>query len=128
MVYLGVDYGLKKIGLSISEGKIATPLSVLRVNGLEDAISKVRKVIKDEGVDELIIGLPEGEMSKIVRGFINIICRYIQVTEADETLTSKDALKLMIAEGKSRKDRKLEDAYSATLILQDFLDNLDETN
>ncbi len=45
MKYLGVDYGLKKIGLAVSEGTLASPLQILHVSGKEDALAKLQQVI-----------------------------------------------------------------------------------
>jgi putative transcription antitermination factor YqgF len=122
MKYLGVDYGKRKIGLSISEGLTATPLKVIKVKGLEDAISKISSVIRSEKADEMIIGVPEsGEARSVVKKFIERICKIIRVVEADETLTTIDAISLI---KELKKNKKMEDAYAATLILQNYLDIL----
>ncbi len=127
MVYLGVDYGKRKIGLAISEGLVATPLKVLEVSSLDDAINKIKSVVKAEHAQELIVGVPEsGEALKITKSFVSRICKVVKVVEFEETLSSRDALEKMIKLGKGKKARSLEDAYSATLILQNYLDSLDE--
>ena len=123
MVYLGIDYGLTKVGLSISEGLTASPLKVLDVGSLKDAVEKVKKVIKEEKVEVLVIGVPEsGTSQNTVKKFIGEICKYATVIEFEETLTSVEAKKTMINLGKGKKERKKEDAYSATIILQNYLD------
>lgn len=127
MKYLGVDYGKRKIGLSISEGLVATPLKVLEVASLKDALDKVMAVVKKEEIDELVIGVPEGgESQKLTRDFISKICKYVKVVESEETLSSKKALELMIQSGVKKIDREREDAYSAAIILQNFLDSQKE--
>ena len=127
MKYLGVDYGLKKIGLAVSQGMMAHPLKVLHVGGLSDAVARVSQVINSEKLDVVVVGMPEGDNSaKITKKFIVELRKFIQVFAVDETLTSQKAKSLMIDLGIGQKSRQKEDAYSAALILQDFLDNLNE--
>lgn len=130
MRYLGVDYGLRKVGLAISEGQIASPLKVLEINSLNDAVSKITHVIKQDNIDRVVIGVPEsGEARSAVKKFIlklkeNLKRRIVSLIEADETLSSYSAKNLMLDSGSSQKQRRKEDAYSATIILQDFLDSV----
>ena len=130
MRYLGLDYGLRKIGLAISEGQIATPLKVVEVSGLKDAVNKITSVIEKEGIDRVVIGVPEsGQVKNAVKKFITELKatlknELVSVIEADETLSSQNAKDLMIDLDLSQEARKKEDAYSAALILQNFLDSI----
>lgn len=130
MRYLGVDYGLKKVGLSISEGQIASPLKVLEINSLADAVNKILQVIKQEEINRVVVGVPEsGEARSAVKKFISKLKadlkeKHVSVIEADETLSSSAAKDLMIDLDLSKQSRKKEDAYSAALILQNFLDSI----
>lgn len=130
MRYLGLDYGLKKVGLAMSEGQIATPLKVLEISSLADAVSKILHVIKQEQIDRVVIGVPEsGQAKSIVKKFIAKIKtdlkeNPVSIIEADETLSSSSAKELMIDLGIGEKARQKEDAYSAVIILQNFLDSI----
>ena len=130
MRYLGVDYGLRKVGLALSEGQIASPLKVLEINGLKDAVNKISHVIKQEEVERVVIGVPEsGEAKNAVKKFIaglksELNESQVSVIEADETLSSASAKDLMIDLNLSQEARKKEDAYSASIILQNFLDSI----
>ncbi len=125
MRYLGIDYGKSKIGLALSEGLVASPLKVLEASSLKDALNKVSSVIKSEEVDIVVVGIPEsGESLKITKNFLNELKKEVEVVEAEETLSSRLALKEMIDLGVSKKSRSQEDAYSATIILQNYLDTL----
>lgn len=127
MVYLGIDYGLKKMGVAISEGLTASPLTIIETSGLADAVTKIKRIISREKADSLVIGLPEsGKARDIVKKFITQICKYTTVIEFEETLTSIEARKTMITLGKGKKQRGKEDAYAATLILQNYLDEKNE--
>ena len=130
MRYLGVDYGLKKVGLALSEGQIASPLKVLDINGLSDAVNKITHIIKSEEAERVVIGVPDsGEAKSAVKKFIAKLKEelketQVSVIEADETLSSASAKDLMIDLGISQKSRQKEDAYSAVIILQNFLDSI----
>jgi putative Holliday junction resolvase len=129
MRYLGIDYGLKKVGLAVSEGQVASPLKVVAISSLKDGLEKVAHEIKKEEIQRVVIGVSDGKMGKITKNFVRELKnRYqdqpVEIIEADETLSSKDAQRLMITLGVSQKERKEEDAYSAMLILQQFLDTL----
>lgn len=130
MRYLGIDYGLKKMGLATSEGQIAAPFKVLEISGLNDAVSKTTHVIKKENIDRVVIGVPEsGEAKTAVRKFISKLKeslknKTVSVIEAPETLSSISAKNLMIDLGLGEKARQKEDAYAAAIILQDFLDSV----
>lgn len=122
MKYLGIDYGLKKVGLAISEGFIASPLKVIEVNSLQDAINKVKAVCLKEQIDLVIVGMAEsGESRKIARNFVNELRKDYEVFEMEESLTSKEAIKMMVELGLPKNQREKEDAYSAVLILENFL-------
>lgn len=129
MKYLGIDYGLKKVGLAVSEGQVASPLKVIAISSLKDGLEKVGHEVKKEEINRVVIGVPEGKMGKIAKGFANELRNkykdeQVQIIETDETLSTKDAQNLMITLGVGQKDRQQEDAYSAMLILQQFLDSL----
>lgn len=124
MKYLGIDFGLRKIGLAVSEGELVTPWEVLAVTGFPDAVDKILFIIKEGQFNKVVVGLPEGKMGKNVTGFVNaLVSSGIDVETADETLSSKTAKKLMIEQGISKKNRRFEDAYSACEILQNYLDS-----
>lgn len=125
MKYLGVDFGRRKIGLAISEGDLASPWQILEVENFSDAVEKISQVKKDGGFQKIVVGLPEGKMGKNVIGFINALKKIgFDVVTADETLSSKKALQVMIEQGRGRKKRRHEDDFSAAEILQNYLDNI----
>ena len=130
MRYLGIDYGLKKVGLAMSEGQIASPLKVLDTSSLKDALNKISHIIEKEEIDRVVIGVPDsGQAKNIVKKFISELKTSLKndavsVIEVDETLSSSNAKDLMIDLNMSQESRKKEDAYSASLILQNFLDSI----
>jgi putative holliday junction resolvase len=124
MKYLGIDYGKTKMGLAFSEGLTASPFKVVEINGLEDALKKTQKIVEQEKIDQVVVGLPEsGEARMIAEKFIKGLKPFIEVVTADETLSSHNARENMIKLGKGKKARSQEDAHSAAIILQEYLDS-----
>ncbi len=123
MRYLGVDWGLKRIGLAISEGELASPLKTLQVSSLDDALNQIQKVIKSDNIDEVVVGQPEGESGKLVKKAVKaMLVRGLLVEVVDETLSTQNAKHLMIEQNIGQKERRDDNSYSAALILQNYLD------
>lgn len=124
MRYLGIDFGLRRIGLAISEGSIASPYETLEVKGLRDAVNRVVEFAQKEDFPKIIVGLPEGKIGNTVLGFINGLKKMgLNVESTDETLSTDQAQKKMIDLGIHKKKRQMNDAYSAAIILQNWLDS-----
>ncbi len=131
MKYIGIDYGLKKIGIALSEGQTASAFKILDTSSLKDSVEKITHLIKEQNPVEVIIGVPDRDGAKVINAFIVALKKRIaeeklgvEVVSVDETLSSVNARTLMIEIGKKKKNRKKEDAYAATLILQNYLDTL----
>jgi putative Holliday junction resolvase len=125
---LGLDYGRRKIGLALAdiESKLAEPLRILRVDSMEDALKKVSRVSGVSRVSKVVMGVSEGKMAEETKEFGRKLEKKLRIPVVfqDETLTTHEAQKLSQKAGIKRAKRKeMEDAYSATLILQSYLDN-----
>lgn len=128
MKYLGIDYGKSKFGTAFSEGELASPGEVIKISGLTDGIQKIEKIISDNNVEIVVIGIPEsGEARNVTEKFIHELkhdmLENIQVIEVEETLSTQIAKGSMLVLGISKKNRQKEDAYAAAEILQEYLDN-----
>jgi putative holliday junction resolvase len=126
MKYLGVDLGLKRTGLAISEGQLARPLTVISGNSLDEVVSQVIKIIGKEGIEVVIIGQPEsGPVVSAVDKFSKKLASIagIEIKIVDETLSTQQAQNLMLEMGVSKKSRGQNDAQAAALILQNYLDD-----
>lgn len=127
--YLGIDYGVKRIGLSIgdSETKLARPLGTLT------GVDKLAETIKREGPFEaVVVGLPrsldgsETPQTLAVRHFCDdILWRKLKIDAVfqDEAGTSGVAEERLKEAGKPY-DKAAIDAEAAVIILQDYLDEL----
>ena len=127
MTILGIDYGESKLGIAISSGKLAAPLKVIKYQTQLQALLQIQEIIKKNMVVRAVFGLSSGKIAEDTKEFADIFNKtfHIPVEFEDETLTTKDAQRLAIEAGINRTKRKdMEDAFSATLILQSYLDKL----
>lgn len=119
MKFLGIDYGRKKIGLSLSEGKLAEPYKVIKFETLDEAKQKINKEKEMLGETQLVVGVTEGVMGREQERF----AKELGALTFDETLSTQDAQNFSIKAGiKRSKRKKMEDAYAATIMLQNYLD------
>lgn len=125
MKYLGIDYGLKKIGLALSEGTLASPFAILTTTSLANAFSKVESVITKEGIEVVVIGVSESGLSRqITQAFIAKLksSSPVQIIEVAETLSTQNAKKRLRELGVSKEKRKQDDSMAAAVLLQEYLD------
>ncbi len=125
MRILGIDYGRKKIGLAFADSKLADPLAVVHGETTEELIQELKKIILENQVEKIVVGISENEMGEESKRFSLSLKEKLKipVETFDETLTTQEAQKLAIEAGIKRQKRKeLEDAYAAALMLQSYLD------
>lgn len=130
---LAFDYGRKRIGLAVTDPMqiIASPLTTIGTSEIE---SFLQDYLKKEFVDEFVIGYPvqlnnkPSDSVKYIDPFLKRLGKLFPekpVHLVDERFTSKIALRAIIDGGvkkKDRRDKKLADKISASLILQAFLE------
>ena len=131
--YIGIDYGQKKIGLSVTDDNkvFAFPLETVKNIDFFDFIFDFTK---ENNVDKFIVGKPirmSGENSEIESEIIKFIKKLekkfpnIPIVRFDERFTSKIATKSILSSGAKKKLRlkkEIVDKISATIILRDFLE------
>ena len=130
MKYLGLDLGTKTLGLAISNGMIATSLKTIHYDNLSQLVKELEKVIAEEKIDLLVLGLPKnmnntiGPRAEATIEFKEILEKLnYQVVLQDERLSTVSAHNYMIEADLSRKKRKEKvDSLAATIILQAYLD------
>lgn len=125
MRILGIDFGLKKIGLAISTGLLTEPYRVIGFKKKQQVYRQIKKVIENEKITKIVVGESEGKSGQRAKEFGDNLSKLlnVEVHYQDETLTTKEAQQLAIDAGIKRKKRKgMEDAYSAALILQAYLE------
>ena len=133
MRILGVDFGEKRIGLALSDpmGMTAQGLPTLENKSKKQVLAELEKLCKERGVEELVIGLPRnmdgsfGPKANQIQRVVPELEKALQIPVLawDERLTSREAGRLMIQQGLSRKKQKEgSDRLAATLILQNYLE------
>ena len=136
MRVLGIDYGLRRIGLALSDptGTIASPLeTVMRRAGKRPPITKLETIARERDADHLVVGLPlsldgsESEWCAEVRSVGERLAERLslEVSFVDERMTSVRAERAVRASGlpkRKREDKRRIDAAAAQLILQAWLD------
>ena len=130
--YLGIDFGNKKSGVSISDSNklISFPLETIETKNLLDYI---KQISIDENIEIVVIGKPlrlnneihdlEEEIVKFIKSLKNYLPN-IQVERIDERFTSKISKQIIINSGvgkKNRRDKLIIDKISASLILESYL-------
>ena len=130
---LAVDFGKKRCGLAATDDLriIASGLDTVETSVLMEFL---RKYFEKNSVDELVIGLPtdlKGNMSEVEQDIQKFIEEFknefpeVLVVRFDERFTSKIASYFISQSGKNKKQRQekgLIDKVSATLILQQYLE------
>lgn len=130
---LAIDYGKARCGIAATDDMqiIAAGLTTVPTAEL---FTFLKKYIAENGVKEIVVGLPtdlKGNMSQVETDILAFIANFevqfpgITVHRFDERFTSKMASYVISQSGKSKKKRQekgLIDQVSATIILQNYLD------
>lgn len=132
---LGIDFGVKRIGLSLSDPTktLASPLPTIQNDHM--TIEKIINIINQNEVEKIVIGYPvnmngsKSEICKFVDEFISDLTKKIdiEIIKRDERLTSYIAEQQILESVKSKKkrqDKSLIDQFSARIILQEYLDEI----
>ena len=134
MRILGIDYGSKRLGLSLSDQDeiLASPLPVRTRTTIKEDLDFLAQLVREKEVAKIVLGLPlnmngsQGEMARAVQEFADELRRAcaVPVILFDERLTTSEAERVLIEADISRKKRKnLRDGLAAVLILQGYLDS-----
>jgi len=129
----GVDYGRRRIGIALSDGLgiTAQPFGRIETAGFDDAVSRLSALLREEGVDRVVYGLPMhmhggmSEMGEEVKRFAEAVhaASGIPYEFVDERLTSAQAHLVCKTAGiKGRKRRARVDAVAAQILLQSYMD------
>ena len=130
---IAIDYGLKRIGVAISDESRVLAFGLDTVS-VSEIIPFLTQIVNKEHIDVFVIGKPlqkdntQSEIENEILRFIKklkLIFPQIVIERYDERFTSLIAKKTIIVSGinkKKRADKKLVDKISATLILQSFLE------
>ncbi|MBV4359548.1 Holliday junction resolvase RuvX [Pinibacter aurantiacus] len=132
---LSIDYGLRRTGIAVTD-----PLQII-ATGLTTVDTKelmpfLKKYFQQEQVELVIIGEPKNwdesdtHATPLVNAFVKQFVKdfpTLPYKMVDERYTSKMAKQSMIESGMKKKDRrnkKLVDEIAATIMLQEYLQQI----
>jgi putative Holliday junction resolvase len=130
---IAIDYGKVRCGIAATDDMqlIASALTTVETKNI---FSFLEKYFSENKVETLVIGLPtdlKGNLSEIETDILKFIEKVkelfpeVEIHRFDERFTSKMASFFISQSGKNKKQRQekaLIDKVSATIILQNFLE------
>lgn len=135
MRIIAVDYGMKNIGLAICDELLisARQLEIIKHTTREKDAETVAELASTLQAGKIIVGVSydeSGDPNEAGRQAINFMDELrsktkIEVIAWDESLTTKDATRIKLEMGTSKKYRKgHHDGLAAAVLLQDYIDQL----
>jgi len=131
---LGIDFGLKRVGLSVSDrtGTLVSPYKTIERSTRDKLFDELTEIIQKEAVEVIIVGLPislDGEdtlTTRQARNFAESLGRRtdIPIHMMDERLTSAQAEEELNAANVRGKKRKMAlDSQAAVVILRSWFES-----
>lgn len=133
---MGLDYGTVRIGIALSDltQTIASGYETYECKSYKQDVAYINKIVSEYGVRKIVFGLPlnmdgsESNQTLKTKEFANVLKNSlgseVEIIFSDERMTSLIAERMLLSADVSRKKRKMViDKVSATIILQDYLDN-----
>lgn len=132
MKIMALDVGNKRIGVALSDELqiLAQPLYTIHRKGIERDIEEIVKIINDNNVEEVIVGLPKnmdgttGFQGEKTIKFAEVLRQSTNrpLIMWDERMTTISARRIMIENDVKQKDKKnLVDTIAAVVILETYL-------
>lgn len=142
MRVLGVDFGLRRLGLALSdEGeRLASPLRAVAIGAVSEAPGAVAAAVRETDAGAIVVGAPLGMEGEEERPEVRRVRRFAQALRratglpvhlVDESLSSREAAERARASGRDAATRArsgrdeakdAQHAAAAAVILQRWLD------
>ena len=130
---LGIDYGSKRVGVSVSDPLGILSQGVATLNNDAQLLDRLVGIIQDQNVKTIVVGMPydleggKGAKAIEVDGFIERLrgVTSVDIQTWDESYSSVNAQRAFIESGMKRKKRQQKhrvDEMAARLMLQEYLD------
>ncbi len=130
---LAIDYGLKRIGLALSDPLKIFAYPFKTLNNDNKLINDLKELVDTQGITEIVVGYPlkeNGEKSSSTLEVEKFVLRLkesfkIDIILRDERYTSelaKQNILQSVTKKKKRQDKGLVDRNAASIFLQEYLD------
>lgn len=124
---LCLDIGERRIGVAVGDTgvRIAIPLKTIEVDGEE--LQAILQTYFEEKATLIVVGYPRNQQgeatqqTEYVEQFVEPLRSYVKIVFQDESLTSVQAEKRLIARKASYTKGDI-DAEAAAIILQDYME------
>lgn len=131
---LAIDFGKKKIGLAVAdlETKIPLPLKGLNYQNEKDFLEKMRKIIKEEEISCLVLGLPlsldfqKTPLAEEIIKFGRFLEKELKIPVdfENEVFSSEEVdsyYRLIQRKTRGKIKKKNQDSLAAVVILESYL-------
>jgi putative Holliday junction resolvase len=135
---LGFDFGEKRLGVAVGETttRMAHPLVVIAAEANETRFAAIERLVAEWRPAGFVVGLArhadggEHPVARLAGKFARRLgARFgLPVAFVDEAFTSVEAESRIREAGGRPKSKGDVDAHAATVILQSYLDNMNDTN
>ncbi|MBO6192830.1 MAG: Holliday junction resolvase RuvX [Clostridiales bacterium] len=135
--WMGIDFGMKHIGVALSDELwiTASGFETVNWNGTDDswAVNRIAEIVREKNVTGIVLGKPSktnGEISHTEEAAVVFGRKIEEITGIvpvmkDERYTTVLASQFMREVGKSaKKQRPVIDQVAAEIILSDYLETL----
>ncbi len=137
MKIIGLDIGNRRVGIAFGDSdlRLATPVAVIERTTLDDDARVIAHYLREYDAARWIVGLPRnmddsaGFQAQAVVAYAEKIAAIIARAPVfwDERLSTVEATRRMQdAAPRGKKSRQPLDAIAAAVILQDYLDSLNQ--
>ncbi|MDR4988542.1 MAG: Holliday junction resolvase RuvX [Bacteroidales bacterium] len=135
---LAIDYGRKRVGIAVTDELKMIAGGLCTVHA-KDAMTFLKEYCEKEDVERIVVGEPfdmkmrASEASRYIEPFVKQLRKqfpHIIVDRTDERFSSRMALQAIRDAGlkkKARQNKSLVDTVSATIILQYYLQELENS-
>lgn len=132
---LGIDYGSKRVGISLSDPLRIIASSYTTLENNASFWPKLEEIVRKEDIALIVVGMPltlkgeAGQKAVEVKSFIDELEKRldIEVVAWDERFTTSIAQQSLRNMGSTKKQRRSSrqviDAMAAAIMLQGFLDS-----
>jgi putative holliday junction resolvase len=132
---LGIDHGIVRIGLAVSDamGISARELRVIQRKSKAEDFAQLNQIAQEENVVAIVVGMPNNTTTEGIYSQADTVRLWIErfrettklpIVEWDEQLSSEDAK--ILAKQQRRKSTEAIDDLAARVILQSYLDALND--